>query len=135
MKEFHFFIAGIILFFMSCKDNSTATTVHDNLNSPVTTNVVNSFTYSINASSYSVHSQNDLSFLSDSLVVTLLSSGYSSGKAIVLVRDSSSTSIFADTITSNKTIVITNLKTTKPRYCTLDVTNLTAKFTFTVIGQ
>jgi hypothetical protein len=131
----YYFIIGMILCLTSCKDNSTSTIVHDSLNSPVTTNVTNSFTYSINANQYSDNSNNDLSFLSDSLVVTLSSSSYSSGQAIILVSDSSNATIFSDTVKSNKTIVIAHLKTVKPRYCSLNITNLTAKLAFVVMGQ
>lgn len=135
MKSYYYFAIGIFLCITSCTDNSTPTTVHDNLNSPVTTNVINSFTYSINANKFTDNSQNDLSFLSDSLVVTLSSGSYSSGQAIILVSDSLNATIFSDTIKSNKTIVITHLKTTKPRQCSLDIANLTAKFAFVVVGQ
>jgi hypothetical protein len=135
MKRPHYFIIGMILCLTSCEDNSNSTTEQDNLNSPVITNVVNSFTYSINANQYSDNSHNDLSFLSDSLVVTLSSSNYSSGQAIILVSDSSHATIFSDTVKSNKTIVLTNLKTTKPRYCSLDITNLTATLAFVVVSQ
>jgi hypothetical protein len=135
MKGFYCCIIGLILCLSSCKDNSISTTVLSNLNSPVTANVTNSFTYSINANQYSDNSHNDLSFLSDSLVVTLSSSSYSSGQAIVFVSDSSNATIFSDTVKSNKTIVIAHLKTTKPRHCDLKITNLTAKLSFVVMGQ
>ncbi|MFA4923958.1 MAG: hypothetical protein WC557_07185 [Ignavibacteriaceae bacterium] len=136
MKRYYYFMIGMILCLTSCKDTSTtSTTVHDNLNAPVITNVTNSFTYSINANQYSSKSNNDLSFLSDSLVVTLSSSTYSSGQAIISVSDSSNAMIFSDTVKSNKTIVITNFKTKKPKYCNLDITNLTAKLSFVVVGQ
>ena len=135
MKAPYYSIIGIILCLTSCRDNPTSTTVHDNFNLPVTTNVANSFTYSINANQYSDNSHNDLSFLSDSLVVTLSSSNYSSGQAIILVSDSSNATVFSDTVNSNKTIVMAHLKTTKPRYCSLDITNLTAKLAFVVVGQ
>jgi hypothetical protein len=125
----------MILFLSSCKDNSASTILHDSLNSPVTTNVINSFTYTINANQYSDNSNNTLSFLLDSLVVTLSSSSYSSGQAIILVSDSSNVTIFTDTVKSNKTIAITNLKTTKPRHCSLNIANLTAKLSFVVVGQ
>jgi len=135
MKGHYYFIIGIILSLTSCKDNSTSTPVLDNLNSPIAINVTNSFTYSINASQYSDNSNNALSFLSDSLVVTLSSSSYSSGQAIVLVSDSSNATIFTDTVKSNKTIAIAHLKTTKPKHCSLNITNLTAKLSFVVVGQ
>ena len=135
MKGIHFFVVGMMVFLMSCNDDSTSTTVNENFNSPVTTNVVNSFTYSVNANKYSANSRTALSFLSDSLVVTLASSGYSSGQVIISVKDSLNGTIFVDTVTSNKTIAITNLKTTKPKYCDVDVTNLTAKLAFVIVGQ
>jgi hypothetical protein len=135
MKVCNFFVIGIILCITSCKNNPTSTTVHDSLNSPITTNVTNSFTYTVNADQYSDNSNNDLSFLSDSLVVTLTSSSYSSGQAIILVSDASNATIFSDTVRSNKTNVIAHLKTTKPRHCILNITNLTAKLSFVVVGQ
>ena len=126
----------MILCLTSCKEeNSTPTTVNENLNSPVTTNLTNSFTYSINANQYSDNIQSDLNFLSDSLVVTLVVSNYSSGQAIILVSDSLHATIFSDTVTSNKTIALAHFKITRPRYCSLTITNLTAKLAFVIVGE
>ena len=135
MKSQHYFAVGMILCLASCQNNSTSPTVSDILHSPVTTNVTNSFTFSIDANQYSDNSNNDLSFLSDSLVVTLSSTSYLSGQAIISVSDLSNATIFSDTVRSNKTIAIAHLKTTKPRHCTINITNLTAKLAFAVVGQ
>jgi hypothetical protein len=135
MKFYGYVTIGIVLCLTSCQDTSTPTTVLDILHSPVTTNVTNNFTFSIDANQYSDNSNNILSFLSDSLVVTLSSTSYSSGQAIISVSDSSYATIFTDTVRSNKTIAIAHLKTTKPRHCSLNITNLTAKLAFVVMGQ
>lgn len=135
MRAYYLFVVAMIFCFTSCEDNSTSAGLNDNTNSPVTTNVTNSFTYSVNAIQYSDSSYNDLVFSSDSLVVTLATSNYSSGQAVILVSDSLNATIFSDTVKSNKTIVIAHLYTTKPRHCILDITNLTAKFAFVVVGQ
>jgi hypothetical protein len=135
MRWYYYLITGMILCLTSCVDQSTSTTVLDILHSPVTTNVTNSFTFSIDANQYSGNSNSDLSFLSDSLVITLSSTSYSSGQAIVFVSDASNAPIFSDTVRSNKTIAIAHLKTTKPRHCSLSITNLTAKLAFAVVGQ
>ncbi|MBI5021012.1 MAG: hypothetical protein HZB59_06215 [Ignavibacteriales bacterium] len=135
MKMYYLFIISIILSINSCKDDVATTTANDDSNSPVVANVTNSFTYTVNANQYSSNSQNDLNFLSDSLVVTLSSSNYSSGQAIIVLNDSANATIFSDTLKSNKTIAITSLKTTKPKHCILALTNLTAKLIFSVVGQ
>ena len=131
----YFFFITAILSLASCTDKSTTTEVHDNFNSPVTANVTNSFTYTVNANQYSENSQNNLSFLSDSLIVTLSSSNYLSGQAIISVRDSQNTPIFLDTVKSNKTIAIANLKTTKPKHCDIIINNFAAKLVFVLVGQ
>ena len=131
----YFFFSTAILCLISCRDKSTTTEVHDNINSPVTANVTNSFTYTVNANQFSENSQNDLSFLSDSLVVTLSSINFLSGQAIISVKDSQSVSIFSDTVKSNKTIAIAHLKTTKPKRCIITSNNLTAKLVFVLAGQ
>jgi hypothetical protein len=135
MKVHYIFIISMIIGINSCKDDSTTSAVQDGSNSPVVANVTNSFTYTVNANQYSCNSQNDLNFLSDSLVVTLSSSNYSSGQAIIVVNDSLNVTVFSDTVKSNKTIAIANLKTTKPKHCILALTNMTAKLTFSVVGQ
>ncbi len=135
MKGFHYFIIVIVVCFTSCRDNSTSPSVYDNNNSPVTTNVTNSFTYTVNANQYSDSSQNILSFVSDSLVVTLTSSNYVSGQAIVSVRDSLNAPIFTDTVTSNTTTTIAHLKTTTPRYCNIVISSMTAKLVFVLAGE
>ena len=135
MKYYSCLIVGMILCLSSCTNNSTSPTVSDILHAPVTTNTTNSFTFSIDASRYSDNSTNDLSFLSDSLVVTLSSTGYFFGQAIILVSDASNTTIFTDTVRSNKTIAIAHLKATRPKHCSLNITDLTAKLAFAVVGQ
>ena len=136
MKNIHyFFIIATTVFLGSCRDKSTTTEVHDNLNSPVTAIGTNGFTYTVNANQYSETSQNDLTFLSDSLVVTLSCSNYLSGQAIISVKDSQNVSIFLDTVKSNKTIAIAHLKATKPKHCNIDINNLTATLVFVLAGQ
>jgi len=135
MRGYYFLGIGMILCLASCSDQSTSTTVLGILHSPVTTNVTNSFTFSIDANGYSDNSNNDLSFSSDSLVVTLTSTSYISGQAIISVTDASNAMIFTDTVRSNKTVAIAHLKTTKPRHCSLNISNLTAKLAFAVVGQ
>jgi hypothetical protein len=135
MKCYYHLAIGMILCLGSCTNDSTSPTVSDILHSPVTTNVTNSFTFSIDANHYSDNSYNDLGFLSDSLVVTLSSTSYSSGQAIISMSDASNATIFSDTVRSNKTIAIAHLKTTKPRHCSINITNLTAKLAFAVVGQ
>ena len=135
MKRYYLFIIGMILCLNSCKNSSTPTTIHDNLNSPVTTNVTNSFTFSVNANQFSMTSDNVLNFLSDSLVITLSSTSYISGQAIIVVSDSSSATIFSDTIKSNKVIAIAHLKAAPPKHCSFDISNLEASLAFVVVGQ
>ena len=131
----YFLIMMLMVCLASCTDKSTTTEVHDNINSHVTANVTNSFTYTVNANQYSENSQNVLTFLSDSIVVTLSSINYISGQAIISVKDSLNAPIFLDTVKSNKTIAIAHLKTTKPKYCTIIISNLAAKFVFVLAGQ
>lgn len=119
----------------SCETTTTEPPPGPDVNAPVTANVTNTFTYSVNANQFSDNSQNTLNFLSDSLVVTLSSSEYLSGQAIVSLRDSVNASVFSDTVRSNKTIAIVNLKTTRPKSCSIVVTNLTGKLVFVVVGQ
>jgi hypothetical protein len=125
----------MMLCLSSCMNNSNSTTAPDVFHSPITTNGTNSFTFTVDANRYSDDSNNDLSFLSDSLVITLSSTSYSSGQAIIFVSDAANAPIFTDTVRSNKTIAIAHLKTTKPRHCSLQITNLTAKLAFAVVGQ
>jgi len=136
MKPIYYCFVGVIILLSSCKEESTNTVdVHDNVNAPVTANVTNTFTYTINANRFSGNSNNELSFLSDSLVIALSSTLYSSGQAIVVVSDSSNKVVFSDTVMSDKTIAIAHLKTTRPKHCRLEITNLTAQFTFAMVGQ
>ena len=126
---------GMILCLSSCMDSPNSTTALDILHSPVTTNVTNSFTFTIDANRFYDNSDHFLSFLSDSLVITLSSTGYSSGQAIIFVSDAVDAPIFSDTVRSNKTVAIAHLKTTKPRHCSIKITNLTARLAFAVVGQ
>ena len=135
MRGYYYLIMGMVLCLCSCTDQSTSTTVIGILHSPVTTNTTNSFTFTIDANQYSDNSNNDLSFLSDSLVVTLSSTSYYTGQVIVFVTDASNGIIFSDTVRSSKTVAIAHLKTTKPRHCNISISNLTAKFAFAVVGQ
>jgi len=135
MGVLYFFIVGMAVCLTSCKEDSTIPPEYENLNAPVTTNLTNNFTYSIIAKNYSGTTTNDLYFLSDSLLVTLTTSTYSSGQAIVELSDSLHNTIFSDTVKSNKTVVITQGRTVKPKYCKIEATNLSAKLVFVVLGQ
>lgn len=134
MRNYYYFVL-YRFFFLRHVNNSTSPTLRYNLNLPVTTNTTNSFAFTVSANQYSDNIQNDLSFVSDSLIVTLTSSSYLSGRAIISVSDSLNAPIFSDTVRSDKTIAIVNLKTTKPKYCNINITNLTAKLVFVLIGQ
>ncbi len=125
----------VVLLLISCDKSSNPTQVYDPVNFPVTTNVTNSFTYTVNASQFSDNSQNNLSFLSDSLVITLTCSNFSSGQAVVTVRDSLGGSVFSDTVRSNKTTAIAHLKATKPKTCSVASSTLSAKLVFVLVGQ
>jgi len=133
-----FIISLMIIMFLSiysCKNKSTESTDDHNFNSSVITNTTNSFTYSIRAENYTATDEHTLSFTSDSLIVTLTSSEYLSGIAIVSLRDSLSTVIFTDTIQSNETNVIIDLKPSKPESCRVNAVDLTAKLVFVVVGR
>jgi hypothetical protein len=131
----YWFMLATILSFTSCKDKSNPIQVNDIVNFPVTANVTNSFTYTLNASNYSDNSQNNLSFLSDSLVITLTCANFVSGQAIVTVKDSLSRTVFSDTVRSSKTTAIAHLKATRPKSCIILSSNLTAKLVFTLVGE
>lgn len=135
VKYKYCYAIGMALCLSSCTNGSTSPGVNDILHSPVTTNTTNSFTFTIDANQYSDNSQSTLTFFSDSLVVTLSSTSYFFGQAIFSVTDSSNSIIFSDTVRSNKTIAIAHLKTTKPRHCSINISNLTAKLAFAVVGQ
>ena len=106
MKGIYYFFIGMIFLLTSCKETTTNTTdVHDNLNAPVTANVTNSFTYTINAKQFSINSTNELNFISDSLVIALSATLFSAGQAIVVVSDSANKIVFSDTVKSDKLIV------------------------------
>lgn len=135
MKGYFSLALVLILCLNSCTDQTGSSIAIDILHSPVTTNTTNNFTFTIDARGYSDNSNNDLSFVSDSLVITLSSTSYSFGQAIISVSDASNASIFSDTVRSNKTIAIAHLKTTRPRLCRLQISNLTAKLAFAVVGQ
>jgi hypothetical protein len=135
LKYKYIFAIGMALCLISCTNGSTSPGINDILHSPVTTNTTNSFTFTIDANQYSDNSQSTLTFFSDSLVVTLSSTGYFFGQAIFSVSDSSNAIVFSDTVRSNKTIAIAHLKTTRPRHCSINISNLTAKLAFAVVGQ
>lgn len=133
-----FVITLMIIMFLSiysCTNKSTESTDDHSINSLVITNTTNSFTYSIRAENYTATDEQTLSFTSDSLLVTLTSSEYLSGMAIVTLSDSLSTVIFTDTIQSNETKVLVDLKTSKPESCRVNALDLTAKLVFVVVGQ
>jgi hypothetical protein len=121
----------------SCADTVTEPTPPPDptLNAPVTANVTNSFSYSVKAAGFYDSSGNTLTFTSDSLVVSLTSTGYVSGLAVVSVRDSLNSTIFSDTVRSNKTIAVTDLTATMPKYCTVIVDGLTGTLVFAIVGQ
>jgi hypothetical protein len=98
-------------------------------NTPVVASALNSFSYVIYAQQYSGSSSQDLTFNSDSLSVALTVGSYSGGLARLSVTDSLGRSAYADTITGNKIVALSDLKTYAPRRFAITCTNFTGSMT------
>ena len=120
----------------ACKDkSSTSPPAYSDVNTPVTASTLNTFTYTIHASQFSQSISQSLTFTSDSLVITLTTSDYTGGQAQIQVLDSLNATIFADTVSSNKVVALTHLKATMPKSCLVNLTNLSARLTFVLVGE
>lgn len=125
----------LVLFISSCEDNAMDPPIDLTVNAPVIANIANSFTYTVRARNFTADVSGVLTFSSDSLTITVTSSEYASGSAIVAVRDSFNSVIFTDTVRSNKVTAITNFKTTTPKSYAINVAGLTGTLVFVVVGK
>ncbi len=128
------FLAGVANLF-SCNKSTNPGDLNSTVNMPVMTSVPNSYTYSVNANNFSNESRNNLSFSSDSLVVTLTTVSFVSGTAIIAVKDSLGSSVFVDTVRSNTTLAYAPTKLSIPKTCNIVLTNFSANLVFTLVGK
>ncbi len=101
-------------------------------NIPVKINTENSYTFTINAKDYTYSTEDNLSFFSDSLVVTItLTKAYSANSSVKLF-DQMNEEILSESLNESKVVVNTKLDGNIPEKIKIDLVNFTGQFTIVV---
>lgn len=101
-------------------------------NTPVIASVPNTFTFVLDANNYTQNQNWALTFTTDSLVLSVVSSNHESGSFSYSVTDSTNTTILQGTITTNTVIATTQTGLGIPKYCTVNCSQYAGNVTFTL---
>jgi len=85
------------------------------------------YTYSVNAKNYYSERTDALFFQKDSLLITIVISGYQSGSCDIFIFGKSGETLFSEYSNGNKTIVLFKKMNSLPNAIKISQTNLTAK--------
>ena len=136
IRNFFFSLPLILIaasLFIGCDKNTTDVTIPTNTvigNTPVNVSATNAFTYTIDANGFTTNAGQDLSFTSDSLVYTIVVTGYSSGSATIEVTNQTGAVMMHDSVTTNKVSTIVDSGKGIPKRCMLNFSNFTGKLNF-----
>ena len=104
MKKYSFLkiFTGIVLLLMfACENDSPDTldpftTLYDNI--PIVVNTLNAYTFTVNANNFSMNRVDNLSFETDSILLSLTLANYSNGNGTLSVLSDDSTQIISETL-------------------------------------
>lgn len=114
------FLSLLLTSCMSDSENlsNLITTPFDNI--PVVVNTLNAYTFTLNANEFSETRSENLSFNTDSLVITLTLGNHSAGGGSLTVAGSDSSEIFSESLDRNKVVIRTDVNGHIPK--TISVT-------------
>ncbi len=128
--------------FVACKDDENPitgsyidilSTEYDNI--PVIVNTQNSFTFTVSANNLNYNLDDELTFTSDSLVVTVTSSQSSSENSNFSILDYSDETIFTQTLNTDKVVVKDNFSGKIPHRVKIDLVNYSGKLTIVIANK
>jgi hypothetical protein len=145
MKTTIVFFSSIVILsilFIGCKDDENnfigsyidiLSTEYDNI--PVIVNTQDSFTFTVSAKNLNYNLDDNLSFTSDSLVVTITSSQSSSTNSSFSIWDYSEAQIFSESLNTNKVVVKDNFGGKIPHRVKIDLGNYSGKLTIVIANK
>ena len=136
----NFFSVSILLTLLlnSCNDDDDLITSPIDLlidkydNIPVKVNTENSYTLTVVANDFTYSTEDDLTFLGDSIVVTITLTNANSSNSFVKLFDELNQEIFSESLGENKVVVNTEINGTIPKRIKIDLINFTGQLTIVV---
>ena len=119
----------VSFFVLSCNQDNVIISTPPNTgqNQPVVTAAQDLFTFNVNAVGFSFLSSGNVSFTGDSLRYTLSIAGHRTGGGLFRVLDTTDTSLFSDSLSSNRTIVTGLITGRIPARYEISLTNFTGQ--------
>ena len=119
----------VSFFVLSCNQDNVIISTPPNTgqNQPVVTAAQDLFTFNVNAVGLSFLSSGNVSFTGDSLRYTLSIAGHRTGGGLFRVLDTTDTSLFSDSLSSNRTIVTGLITGRIPARYEISLTNFTGQ--------
>lgn len=145
MKKKHLIITLIFIFnilFVGCKNDENPvagsyidilSTEYDNI--PVIVNTQNSFTFTVSANNFNYNLDDELSFTSDSLVVTITASQSNSTNSKFSILDLTNDQIFSESLNTDKVVVKDNFEGKIPHRVKIDLANYSGKLTIVIANK
>jgi hypothetical protein len=135
-----FWFSFIVLPFIiiSCKENEDTINIPIDLlidtydNIPVIVNTENSYTFTVSASNLTYSTEDNLVFLSDSLVVTITLTNVSSANSRIKLFSENNEEVFSESLNNNKVFVNTELKGNIPKTISIELDNFSGQLTIVV---
>jgi hypothetical protein len=123
----------------SCTDNQLVVSsgvgnINPSLNTPVTTNALNAFAFTVDAQQFSLHRVERLTFTLDSLAYTLVVTGYTSGGGALTLSDGRGEVMRTDTLNFNHVIASTAVVGRIPAEVTVTLTSFSGNIAFALAG-
>jgi hypothetical protein len=135
-----YWLVFIVLPFIiiNCKENEDTINIPIDLlidtydNIPVIVNTENSYTFTVSASNLTYSIEDNLVFLSDSLVVTITLTNVSSANSRIKLFSENNEEIFSESLNNNKVFVNTELKGNIPKTISIELDNFSGQLTIVV---
>ncbi len=129
MKKIVFIVLAIMaICHAGCKKDDSVNSTSANV--PVIANTTNAFTFSLTAKSYTANAEYNLSFSTDSLACSLTVVNQTEGNASLKIIDSANSTVYGDSVLTNKVVAFTQANKGIPKNITLVFKGYTGTLTF-----
>jgi len=132
---------SLLFFFISCRDDDNTINVPIDLligtydNIPVIVNTEDSYTFTVSASNLNYKVDDDLTFGSDSLVITVTLTNVSSSMSFFTIYDINDFEIFSESLNNNKVVVNTELGVVNPKRIVAELSDFSGNLTIVLANK
>ena len=131
---------SLLFLFISCHDDDTINVPIDLLvgtydNIPVIVNTEDSYTFTVSANNLNYQLDDDLTFGSDSLVITVTLTNVSSSNSFFTLYGINDFEIFSESLNNNKVVVNTELGVVNPKRIVAELSDFSGNLTIVLANK